>query len=71
MTEHVELVYLVPSESTQFVSVCQTTAAQYLVYTTSSSLVPNSFDQVLKDHVVPSGSQITPTSHLFGTAAEE
>lgn len=55
MTENVEIVYLQPPESARFVNVSPSTSAQYLVYTTSTSLLPSSYDQVLKNNVLPSG----------------
>ncbi|MCM8580412.1 hypothetical protein [Accumulibacter sp.] len=56
MIENVEIVYLEPPESARFLNMLPTTSAQYMLYCSSSSLIPSSFDQVLKNNVLPVGS---------------
>ena len=59
MIESVQVVYLQPPESARFVNVSPSSSAQYVVYSTSTSLLPSSYDQVLKNNVL-----------LMGTPAE-
>lgn len=67
MTEHLEVVYLRPSESTQFVSVSPSSSATYVVYTTTTTVLPSSYDQVLKNNVLVQGTHIDDM-HPFGSS---
>lgn len=68
MIENVEVVYLQPAESARFVNISPSSSAQYVVYNTSTSLLPSSYDQVLKNNVLLMG---VPTESLqpFGPSA--
>lgn len=70
MTENVELVYIEPPESARFVNIAPTTAAQYVLYTSTTSLLPSSYDQVLKNHSLPLGSDPAALSQPLSTASE-
>lgn len=68
MIENVEVVYLETADSARFVNISPTSSAQYVVYTTSTSLLPSSYDQVLKNNVLLMG---VPTEGFqpFGPSA--
>jgi hypothetical protein len=70
MIENIEVVYLHPPESALFVNISPSSSAQYVVYSTSTSLLPCSYDQVLKNNVLPMG---VPTESVqpFGPAAAD
>ncbi|MHB1320453.1 MAG: hypothetical protein ACYCY0_02650 [Acidithiobacillus ferrivorans] len=70
MIENVEIVYLEPPESARFLNMLPTTAAQYMLYSSSSSLIPNSFDQVLKNHVLPVGGDSEQLFQQLGWSPE-
>ncbi len=53
MIEQPEVVYLQPPESVRFLTMLPSTSAQYLLYSTTGAVPPGSFDQVLKNHVLP------------------
>jgi len=71
MIEHIQLVYLDSSESARFVNVAQTSSAQYVVYGSTSSLLPSSFDQILKNHVMVLGDRIDDMQPFGGGSAGE
>ena len=52
MDENCEIVYLETPETSRYVSGVQSTATQYLLYSTSTSLVPSSLDQIMKNHAL-------------------
>jgi len=70
MIENVQVIYLEPPESARFVNMLPTTAAQYVLYSSTSSLLPSSFDQVLKNHVLPVGSDLDSIYQPFGPSSE-
>lgn len=70
MTERVEVIYLEPPESARFLSVQQTTSAQYVLYSSTSSLLPSSYDQVIKNHVLPVDSNPGSTYLPFGSSSD-
>jgi hypothetical protein len=53
MTENFEVVFDEPPESARFVTATPSSAARYVVYSSSTSLLPASYDQVMKNQVVP------------------
>ena len=71
MIERTQVVYLDSPESARFVSVSPTGSAQYLVYGSTSSLLPSSLDQVLKNQVLVLGERIDDLLPFGGTAAGE
>jgi len=70
MIENVQVIYLEPPESARFVNMLPTTAAQYVLYSSTSSLLPSSFDQVLKNHVLPVGGDLGSIYQPFGPSSE-
>lgn len=71
MTENIEIVRLQPPESARFVNVSPSSSAQYLVYTTSTSLLPCSYDQVLKNNVLLMGIPAESLQPFGPSAANE
>ena len=70
MNESVQVVYLEPPESARYV-VPTPNSAQYVVYGSSSSLLPSSFDQVLKNHVLVVGGHIEDLQPFSGAPAAD
>jgi hypothetical protein len=70
MTDNIEIVYLEPPESACFLNMLPITAAQYVVYSSTSSLLPSSFDQVLKNHVLPVGGDFGSINQPFSPSSE-
>jgi hypothetical protein len=58
MTENVEVVYLEPPESARYVNVSPSSSARYVVYTSTTTVLPSSYDQILKNHVLLAGGRI-------------
>ena len=58
MTENVEVVYLEPPESARYVNVSPSSSARYVVYTSATTLLPSSYDQILKNRVLIAGDRI-------------
>ena len=58
MTENIELVYLEPPESARYVNVSPSSSARYVVYTSTTTVLPSSYDQVLKNQVLLAGGRI-------------
>ena len=70
MTENVKIVHLERPESARFLNMLATTAAQYVLYNSTSSLLPSSYDQVLKNHVLPITDDLGTIYQPFGSATE-
>lgn len=70
MIENIQVVYLEPPESARFLNMVPTTAAQYVLYSSTSSVVPGSFDQVHKNHILPVGGDLGSIYRPFGPSAE-
>lgn len=70
MTENIQVVYLEPPESARFLNMVPTTAAQYVLYSSTSSVMPSSFDQVHKNHVLPVGDNLGSIFRPFGPSSE-
>lgn len=68
MINNIEIIYLEPPESSRFVSMVSTTATQYMLYSSSSSLLPNSLDQIIKNNVLP---VYTDSSQVFEPVSGE
>lgn len=62
MINNIETIYLESPESSRFVSMVSTTATQYMLYNSSSSLLPNSLDQIIKNNILP---VYTDSSQVF------
>lgn len=60
MNENVQVIYIVPPESARFVNQPDMSTSQYLLFDTmNTSVVPDSYDQILKNHTLPvSGPQV-------------
>lgn len=71
MTDNIEIVYLETAESARFVSVSPSSSAQYVVYNSTSSLLPSSFDQVLKNQVMVLGGRIEDLQPFGGGYSSE
>jgi hypothetical protein len=71
MIENVEIVYLQPPESARFVNISPSSSAQYVVYSTSTSLLPSSYDQVLKNNVLLMGVPADSLQPFGPSAADE
>jgi hypothetical protein len=70
MTEQPKVVHLLPPESARFVNVLPSTSAQYVLYTTVSAVMPDAFDQVLKNHTLPVGADLGTIYQPFGPVSE-
>lgn len=69
MTENVKVVVLEAPESARFLNVLPTTSARYVLYSSTSSLVPSSYDQVLKNHILPVGGDMGSVFQPFGPSS--
>lgn len=65
MNEKIEIIYLEPPASVQFVYGQSATSAQYLQYHNEDALLPNGFDQILKNNKLISPS-LSDFSDPFG-----
>ena len=70
MIEDIEIIYIDPPESARFINMTPTTATQYMLYSSSSSVIPNSYDQVMKNHIVPVGDDNSQTFKPFPDMSE-
>lgn len=70
MVEQLEVVYLEPPESARFLTTLQSTSAQYLLYSTTGAVPPGSFDQVLKNNVLPVGNAPSVLYQPYAASSE-
>lgn len=70
MIDQVEIVAIEPPESARFVNILPATSAQYVLYSSTSALSPASYDQVLKNHVLPVGGNPASVCQPFGVETE-
>lgn len=70
MIEQPEVVYLQPPESVRFLTMLPSTSAQYLLYSTTSAVPSGSFDQVLKNNVLPLDSAPEVTYQPYAASSE-
>lgn len=70
MSEHCEVVYLRRPESAQYVNISPSSSAAYVVYTTTTTVLPSSYDQVLKNNVLVQGKHIDDM-YPFGTSPSD
>lgn len=67
MKINIDIIYLEPPETARYVQVAPS-SAQYLVYTSNSSVLPCSFDQVQKNNVLIAGSGAS-NFNVFGPSS--
>ena len=70
MIEQPEVVYIQPPESVRFLTTLPSTSAQYLLYSTTGAVPPGSFDQVLKNNVLPVGSAPSVEFQPYAASSE-
>lgn len=58
MSEKIEIIYLEPPASAQFVHGQAVTSAQYLQFQNEDALLPNSFDQIMKNNRIISPTRL-------------